>query len=108
MSDLARLGPRDGLDTGRPLPAGFVHAPRDLLTGEVDHVRLALALERPSLVRRLEVLDLHGSHCRSSPLNLSNASEPSIRARPMQRAYGSLYGAPASPASLKPSADSAR
>src|SRR5215213_1049499 len=86
MGHLARVRLGDGLEVCRPLPTGLEHASRDRLAGEVDDVRLALALERPSFVRRLEVLDLHGRHCRSSRLDLRRASEPRIRAIRMQRA----------------------
>src|SRR5215211_2953690 len=55
---LAGVGLGNGLHVFRPLPAWLKHALADRLASEIDQLGLSLALKRPGLVGRIEVLGL--------------------------------------------------
>src|SRR5215211_1897223 len=61
---LAGVGLGNGLHVFRPLPALLKHALADRLASEIDQLGLSLALKRPGLVGRIEVLGL-ACHLRS-------------------------------------------
>ena len=63
MRNLARVGPGNRFHVARPAPPGFEGAATNRLATDLEHFRLAVSLERPYLVRRVEVLDLGACHC---------------------------------------------
>src|SRR3954471_16355680 len=62
MGDLAGVGSGDRLHVLRPLPARLEGAASHGLPGDLHDLRLAVSLERPDLVRRVEILHLDCCH----------------------------------------------